>query len=377
MSSGEAVTDMNVASMTPILVARPTLPDLARVTEALEGIWDRNMVTNFGPLEQKLARRIATHLGLDDVRMYSNGHLAIEAMLNTLPRKGEVITAPFTFPSTIHAIINAGHTPVLVDVEEGGFGPDPQAVEDVISDKTVAILGVHVYGTPCNVDAFDDIGARHDIAVLYDAAHCFGAMHRDRSLISFGDAAMVSTHATKIYHTIEGGFVSRNTDRLNAEALGRFRNFGIADGDVLPNASNAKMSELHAAIGLLNLDDFEGCQARRLKIAANYDADLKNGEGFAPIDPASPNMSYYVLRFEGPPEQASANRAAAMEKAQGLGVHSRPYFSPSLNRTTAFRPYTGNRSFARSEALAASLLCLPMFDSMGDEDQARVIAAFT
>jgi len=363
--------------MKPIFVARPSLPDLVRVNRYLSEIWDRNMVTNFGPLEQKLAVEIARFLDLRQVMMFSNGHLGIEAMLSALPTKGEIITSPFTFPSTVHAIVNAGHTPVLVDVEAEGFGPDPQAISDALTPKTVAVLGVHVYGTPCDVDALADIGARHDIAILYDAAHCFGSRYRGRSLISFGDAAMVSTHATKIFHTIEGGFVAVNSDRLNPVEIGRFRNFGITDGDVMAGASNAKMSEIHAAIGLLNLEDFYAAQARRLGIAVNYHAGFARQNVFAPITPSSPNMSYYVVAFSGTPEEANKARQKAVDKAQAKGVHSRPYFSPSLHTTTAFRQFAGNRSFTRSESLAASLLCLPMFDSMTEDEQARVIDAFT
>jgi len=362
--------------MKPIFVARPSLPDLVRVNRYLNEIWERNMVTNFGPLEKKLAVDIAQFLDLRQVMMFSNGHAGMEAILSALPEKGEVITTPFTFPSTIHAIINTGHTPVLVDVQQDGFGPDPQAVEDAITSRSVAVLGVHVYGIPCDVDALADIGARHDLAVLYDAAHCFGARHRGRSLVSFGDAAMVSTHATKIYHTIEGGFVSANTNRLNPNKIGRYRNFGITDGDVMPDAANAKMSEMHAAIGLLNLEDFYAAQARRLGIAVNYHSGFARQSTFEPLKPASPNMSYYVVAFRGSPEEASKARQKAMDKAAERGVHSRPYFAPSLNQTTAFKEFAGNRNFERSEALAASLLCLPMFDSMTETEQTRVIEAF-
>lgn len=360
---------------TPVYVVRPFLPDLDQLMPLLEGVWSRRTVTNFGPLEQELSAKLNAVFASREVLLFSNGHLAIEGMLNLLEPRGEIITTPFTFASTIHAIINTGHQPVLVDVEAGGLGPDPEQVEAAVTPRTRAILGVHVYGVPCDTDALDAIAQRHGLAVLYDAAHAFGVQHNGRSLIGYGDASAVSFHATKVFNTIEGGCIAVNSAQIDIDACRRYRNFGLVGTDVQGQASNAKMSEMHAAVGLLNLDGIDAAIERRRSLAARYNEAFKGVNRFAPLEPRSPNASYYPLQMSGPRDKTDASRAELIAHLNDRGIFPRPYFSPALHQTTRFAPLAAGKSYPRSEQLADSVLCLPIYDSMTEAEQTRVIEA--
>lgn len=358
-----------------IFVTRPLLPDLGELTELLAQSWDSAILTNFGPHEQNLSAQLQTYFDVDNLLLFNNGHMAIEAMLSTLESKGEVITTPFTFASTIHAILNTGHTPVFVDVNDTDLGPDPDQVQQAITPNTRAVLGVHVYGIPCDVMALEAIGRDHDIRILYDAAHTFGVMHNNRALVSYGDAAAVSFHSTKVFNTIEGGCLAVNTDAVPLKRCQDFRNFGLAPDDIVSQSSNAKMSELHAAVGLLNLKAIDAALDRRKAAAARYDAALGEATEFTVLAPASPNASYYPILLVGKPEDVAQNRQQLIDRLVQRDVYPRPYFSPALHKTSHFSEFATREDYPRTSLLSDSVLCLPIHDSISDDQIGRVCAA--
>ncbi len=365
------------AAERPLMVGRPNRPDAARVAGLLEEVWRSGHYTNFGPMEKRFQAELENRFSPARVLLYANGHLALESLLASLGSGGgEIVTTPFTFSSTLHAICNQGFTPVFADIEPDGVNIDPQAVEDAVTSRTRAVLGVHVYGVPCDLAALEEIGRRRGIPVIYDAAHSFGAMVQGKALAACGDASILSFHATKIFHSVEGGAVAVNRPDWNVEGLFAHRNFGLgSDGEIRAGGANGKMSEVHAAIGLANLADFNAEMRRRLEIGRRYDAALSGSEHLSLLPSgASLNMAYYPVFLRGPAETATARRDALVRFMNARNVFPRPYFSPSLDRTEAFRSYA-SRPSPHAWTRAASALCLPIFGDMLPEDEERVLSA--
>lgn len=354
--------------MNEIFITRPILPDLGELMELLEQSWDAATLTNFGPHERNLTAQLQTYFDVDNLLLFNNGHMAIEAMLSTLEPGGEVITTPFTFASTIHAILNTGHTPVFVDVNDEDLGPDPDQVQQAITPNTRAVLGVHVYGVPCDLAALEAIGRDYNIRILYDAAHTFGVQHDGRSLVSYGDAAAVSFHATKVFNTVEGGCLSVNTDAIPLQRCKDFRNFGLTVDDVVSQSSNAKMSEVHAAVGLLNLKAVDAALKRRKIAASKYNAALAEALEFTLLLPTSPNASYYPIIISGKQENLAEKRKHLISHMAEKKVFSRPYFSPALHKTSYFSDFSKGRDYPRTSLLADSVLCLPIHDSITENE---------
>lgn len=354
----------------PILITRPSMPPVEEYESLVREIFASGYLTNGGAQHQRLEAALAEKLDAPYLRLFTNGHLALECALAAFGfSDGEVITTPFTFISTTHAIVRSGLVPVFCDVEPDYYTIDPQKIEEKITPRTRAILPVHVYGNPCDGDAIDRIAKRHGLRVLYDAAHAFGVTIRGRSAAAFGDASMYSFHATKCYHTIEGGAVACK-DGAYAELLGGYRNFGYhPDEEIREIGGNAKMNEFQAAMGLLNLKYFDQNIEKRAKVAARYRANLSGIDGisFRPIpEGVKQNYAYLPVTFD--PDSFGATRDEVNDTLKTYGVFARKYFHPLSSEAACYRD--AYRAEETPVALLASrnVLTLPMYADLALSD---------
>jgi len=358
--------------MPSILVTKPTLPSFEEYTSLIKKIWDNRWLTNSGPLHEQLQNDLAAYLNLtkENIALFTNGHQALEATIHAvnLPKGGEVITTPYTFASTTHAIVRSGLTPVFCDISYEDYNIDVTKIEELITEKTSAILPVHVYGTPCNVDKIQEIADWHGLKVIYDAAHAFGVTLNGRALCSFGDASMLSFHATKVFNTVEGGaIISRHAEV--AAAADRYKNFGMeGQEDFMEAGTNAKMSEFHAAMGICNLQHIEESIAARKKVCEAYDAALRGVAGLKILKRAEgvvSNYAYYPILVE---DAFPLSRDELAEVLREQGIFSRKYFYPIV---TEFSCYKGMYPFAEDSVakyVSERILCLPLYDTMTDGD---------
>ena len=354
----------------PILVTRPSLPPVEEYESLVREIFSSRYLTNGGAQHQKLESALKEKLASPFLRLFTNGHLALECAISALNLEpGEIITTPFTFISTTHAIVRCGFTPVFCDVEPDCFTMDPAKLESMITPLTRAILPVHVYGNPCDMEAIDAIAKRHNLPVLYDAAHAFGVTVHGRAVASYGTASMFSFHATKCYNTIEGGAVACN-DETYAELLNGYKNFGFhADEEIREVGGNAKMNEFQAAMGLLNLKYFDREIERRAHVAARYRKNLSGIDGlaFRPIpDGVTQNHAYLPVSFD--PAVFGANRDEVGDTLKTFGVFARKYFYPLASEAACyagkFRPEETPVALRASK----SVLTLPMYADLALTD---------
>ncbi|HET7842607.1 MAG TPA: DegT/DnrJ/EryC1/StrS family aminotransferase [Xanthomonadales bacterium] len=361
----------------PIYVTRPLLPPLAALTKRLEAAWDARWLTNAGAQHVALEAELSRVLGAPHLSLFANGTLALLVACRVLGLRGDVVVTPFTFPATVHALAWAGLAPVFADVDAATMTLDPAAVEAALTPATSGVLGVHVYGLPCDVRAFDALAARRGIAMMYDAAHAFGTTIAGAPVASFGDATMFSFHATKLFHTAEGGAlavrdagVKRNVDLA--------KNFGIANEfEVLGTGINAKMNELQAALGLCVLEELAAERARRAAVVAAYDAALAGVPGVTPVRPpagTSDSLQYYVVRIDG--AVASADRDTVFARLRGYNVFARKYFFPLASDYPAYRDLPSARAglLPHAQRAAREVLCLPLYGTLGADGAARVAA---
>jgi len=345
-----------------IQVTRSSLPPFEEYCAEIRELWDSHWLTNMGAKHQALEAALADYLGCENPVLFTNGHLALESVLEAFGLRGEIITTPFTFASTTHAIVRCGCTPVFCDVEPERYTLDPAKIEALITDKTAAILPVHVYGNLCDTEAIGAIARRHGLPVIYDAAHSFGVFRGGVSSANLGDAAMFSFHATKVFHTIEGGAVCCRGGELR-QRLCELKNFGIrGPEDVSSVGGNAKMNEFAAAMGLCSLRHLEEEIAKRRAVSERYDARLGGVPGLKlnriPDDVRS-NYAYYPVVFDGFP----LDRDAVFERLKAQGVLARKYFYPLTN---SFACYEGLPGFDADETpvakhIAARVLTLPLY----------------
>lgn len=360
----------------PIYVTRPSLPPLAEMMALLEQVWSSCILTNNGPLHERLEVELCIQTGAPNLSLVSNGMLGLELALEAAKLSGEIVTTPYSFVATTHAIKRAGLTPVFADVRPDDLNIDPAAIEAAITDRTSAIVAVHCYGNPCDVDALDDIAQRHGLTVIYDAAHAFGVRYRGESLLTFGDFAVVSFHATKAFNTFEGGAVITRDDS-SALALRQLRNFGIESETSIPAVGgNAKMSEFNAAVGLLQLPRFEEVRAARARVDARYRSALSAIEGLTYLsvpDGVEPNFSYFPI-FVRPDFPIS--RDALYERLKAQKIYSRRYFYPLLSSLPMYRdePSAVPINLPIATRAAEQILCLPIYPDLNEDEQERVIA---
>lgn len=357
----------------PILVTRSSLPPFEEYTEMIRSMWENRWLTNMGSLHEELTERLKEEFEAAHFLLFSNGHMALELSLQSLEMEGEVITTPFTFISTTQAIIRNGFTPVFCDIDPVRLTIDPAKIEELITEKTCAIAGVHVYGIPCDTQAIEAIAARYGLKVIYDAAHAFHSRYLGKNIAQYGDISMFSFHATKVFHTIEGGGAVCRDPAL-FERLSRLRNFGFfpgaLDGDQL--GVNAKMSEFHAAMGLCNLRYIEREIQKRKQISNYYDRVLGNVSGlqlFPDIPGLQQNYAYYPVVFL---DNAPKNRDKACEDLQKYNITARKYFYPLTSAFSCFKNKLHTEDTPIAEDIARRVLCLPLYASLSEYDVRRI-----
>jgi dTDP-4-amino-4,6-dideoxygalactose transaminase len=361
----------------PVYVTQPLLPSLAEYVERLEAVWGMRWLTNNGAQHQALERALADYLRAPHLSLFANGTLALLAACKVFALKGEAITTPFTFPATPHALVWAGLEPVFVDIDPRTMTVDPAGVEAAITSRTSAIVAVHVYGIPCDVWALGEIADRHRLKLIYDGAHSFGTLVDGTPLCSFGDATMLSFHATKLFHTAEGGALIV-PDAPTKGLVDLTKNFGIrSEAEVELIGVNAKMSELSAALGLAVLPHLAEERQRRQAVATIYDAELAKIPGITTARPparATDSLQYYVIRVDI--SRAGCSRDQLYERLKRFNVFARKYFYPLASDYPCYRNGKSapveNLPVAR--AVAGEVLCLPLYGGLTPADAARICA---
>ena len=359
--------------MKQILVTRSSMPDFEEYMEEIRPIWDSHWLTNMGPKHAKLADALREYLGVERIDLFTNGHMAIELTLQAMGLKGEVITTPFTFASTTHAIVRNGLEPVFCDIDPETFTLDPARIEEKITDRTCAILPVHVYGNLCDTEGIEAIARKHGLKVIYDACHAFGETVNGKGAGAFGDASCFSFHATKVFNTIEGGAVCFRDEELGKK-LYELKNFGIhGPEEVLAVGANAKMNEFCAAMGLCNLRHVEQEIEKRKKADSRYRTHLQGIPGLQlnAVQPGvKPNYGYFPVIFDREAFGADRDQVfAALEKEH---VSARKYFYPL---TSAFAAFHGKYDPAETPAalrVSENVLTLPLFADLETEDVDRI-----
>ncbi len=359
----------------PIYVTRPSLPPLGELLPMLEEIWENRILTNNGPFHLRLEEELSRFLDVDRILLATNGMLALTMAIDAAALKGEVITTPYSFVATAHAIKAAGLEPIFVDVRTSDLNIDPGAIESAITPQTSAIVAVHCYGNPCQLDAIEDLARRHQLKVIYDAAHAFGVKFNGRSLVDEGDLAAISFHATKAFNTFEGGAVVVH-DPETEQSIRHLRNFGIDDEVTISTIGmNAKMNEFCAALGLLQLTRFEGDRSLRRMVDARYRIHLQDIHGISPLplrDDLESNYSYFPILVTDP---YPLTRDGLYDRLRDSGIFSRRYFYPLLSNL----PMYNGRASAQVSNLpvankaASEILCLPIYPDLAERDQMRVI----
>lgn len=357
-------------------VASPALPELEDFAAALAPVWESRILTNNGRASVELEGRLSEMFDGEPVNLTCNGTIALMLALRAFGVDGgEVITTPFTFPATVHAIDWLGLEPVFADIDPGTLCLDPEAVERALTKRTRAILPVHVYGTPCDVDAFAEISERTGLPVIYDAAHAMGVRMRGKPLVAYGDAATLSFHATKLFTTAEGGAVVTRAAEMK-QMVYLMRNFGIADYDVvLGSGINGKMNEIQATLGLLNLPGLAAEIAARKRVAGLYDRALAGVPGLhkpEAVDGHEPNYSYYPLRVDA--AEFGASRDELIQALRQLNIVARSYFYPLANRFPCYddRLSAAPANLPVAERVAQEILCLPMYGALAPGSAAAI-----
>ena len=358
-----------------ILVTRSSMPPMEEYFKEVAPLWESHWLTNMGVEHKKLEADLKERLGINNLALFTNGHNALECVLEAMafPAGGEVITTPFTFASTTHAIVRKGLTPVFADVRESDCTLDPECIERMITPRTCAIVPVHVYGNLCDVDAIQEIANRHGLKVIYDAAHAFGVERNGVSAAAFGDASMFSFHATKVFNTIEGGAVCFKDPGLY-DTLNQWKNFGITGPeDVEYVGGNAKMNEFCAAMGVCNLRHLDDEIAKRKVVAERYWDRLEGLPGvriFRPADGVKANYAYLPVIFD--PSKFGATRDDVFDALDAAGVGARKYFYPLINDYACYRSVYSSDRTPVAKKLAAQVLTLPLYADLSLEDVDRI-----
>lgn len=359
----------------PIYVARSSMPPLEEYVEEIRPLWDTHMLTNMGAKHQALEAALAQYLEVENLSLFVNGHLALEMVLQAMQLKGEVITTPFTFISTTHAILRNGLTPVFCDIREDDFTIDASKLESLITESTAAILPVHVYGNLCEIERIEAIAKKHHLPVIYDAAHAFGVRYRDQGAGSFGDVSMFSFHATKVFNTIEGGAVCFRDAALK-ERLHQLKNFGIqGPEEVVAVGGNAKMNEFQAAMGLCNLRHLDAEIERRRAVFKRYCSALENVPGLRLPHlqkDTQPNYAYYPILVQ---DAFGASRDEVFDALAKNNIHARKYFYPPTNEHPCVQErLTAPAATPVAAGISRQVLTLPIYADLPLAEVDRIAA---
>lgn len=363
---------MNQKSIT---VTQPCLPPLEEFMPYLQQIWDNKWLTNNGPLHQQLEKELAAYLGVKYISLFSNGTLALISALQALNITGEVITTPFSFVATTHSLWWNKITPVFVDIEPEYLNLDPKKIEAAITDKTTAIMPVHVYGNPCKIDEIQAIAYKHGLKVIYDAAHAFGVKKNGNSILNYGDLSVLSFHATKVYSTIEGGAIICHTEEMKHH-IDNLKNFGFRGELVVEEPGiNAKLNEVQAAYGLLQLKYIDDFMAKRKAITESYFELLKGVKGirFLPcMEGITHAYSYFPILIDE--NEYGMSRDELYNKLKENNIFSRRYFYPLISNFEPYRelPSAAPDNLPIATRAAEEVLCLPIYVEL-EEKEVKII----
>ncbi|MCP4521847.1 MAG: DegT/DnrJ/EryC1/StrS family aminotransferase [Cytophagales bacterium] len=344
-----------------INVTKPFLPPYQEYEKLVEGIWKRNWLTNNGPLVNDLEIKLKDYLNLDHLSYVSNGTIALQIAIKALDLKGEIITTPFSYVATTSSIVWENCTPIFVDIDPLSFNINHKLIEQAITKKTSAILATHVYGNPCAIDEIEAIAKKHQLKVIYDAAHCFGTTYKGESVLKFGDISTISFHATKLYHTTEGGAII-TTDPKILKSITYLRNFGHVDSETFSGIGiNGKNSEFHAAMGVCNLKYADHILEKRKEDHKRYDECLNQLELQKPLiaQKAGYNHAYYPIVFNS--EQDCINVSNELNKNL---IYARRYFYPILSNLD----YVNSSPMPIAEDISKRILCLPLYEQITPEE---------
>ncbi len=357
----------------PINVTQSSMPSYEEYCEEIKELWDSRWLTNGGVKHRELEAQLKEYLAVPNVTLFANGHLALENAIAAmgLPKGGEVITTPFTFASTTHAICRSGLVPVFCDIKPDDYTIDAEKIGALVTDKTCAIIPVHVYGSICDVEKIDAVAKNHGLKVIYDAAHAFGVKYKGISSACFGNASMFSFHATKVFHTIEGGAVCYSetalSRRLNAQ-----KNFGQYDPECVPLAGgNAKMSEFQAAMGICNLRRLNGEIAKRRAVVELYLDKLCGIDGIKLVSPnpdTEENYAYFPVVFE---ESFGSTRDEVLAALAENGIIARKYFYPLTSSFDCYK-HLNHGETPVADYISSRVLCLPLYADLALEDAERI-----
>lgn len=356
-----------------INVIRSSMPSFDEYVEAIRPLWDSVWLTNMGENHEELAKRLCEYLKVDNVSLFVNGHMALEMVLQAMDLDGEVITTPFTFASTTHAIVRNSLTPVFCDINPDDYTIDVSKIESLITGRTCAIVPVHVYGSLCDVDAIDAIAKKYGLKVIYDAAHAFGTEYKGRGVGSFGDASMFSFHATKVFHTIEGGAVTTSDPEL-MDRLWMLKDFGIRDEEVVDGiGANAKMNEFCAVMGLCNLRHIDEEIEKRKAVVERYRQNLEGLSGIRILPEQKdvrPNYAYFpIIVDEG---AFGADRQVIIDRLKEQDIYTRKYFYPLTSDMDCYKGMFDSNLTPVAKLAAQRAMTLPLSASLALTDVDRI-----
>jgi dTDP-4-amino-4,6-dideoxygalactose transaminase len=349
-----------------IPVTKPFLPNVGEFEEYVNSIWERKWLTNNGPLVNEFELKLKNYLNINHLLYVSNGTIALQIAIKALGLTGEIITTPFSFVATTNSIVWEGCIPVFVDIDAETFNIDPKKIEQAITPKTTAILATHVYGNPCDIDAIQEIADRHSLKIIYDAAHCFGTKYKNRSVFDYGDISTTSFHATKLFHTIEGGAVFTK-DAALLKKMASMRNFGHNGPEEFSEVGiNGKNCEFHAAMGLCNLKYVDEILDKRRLLSFYYWRSLSNLQAKYPKlnENLDYNYAYFPVLFDDEKLMHKCLKALENEK-----IYCRRYFYPSLSSL----PFIAPSHMPVCESIANRIICLPLYHTLTSSDLDLII----
>jgi len=346
-----------------IYVTKSVLPPLEEYVETIKPIWENHWLTNMGDLHVELEQQLKEYLKVKDISLFVNGHMALELAIQAMGVQGEVITTPFTFASTTHAIVRNNLTPVFCDIKDD-YTIDADKIETLITEKTSAIIPVHVYGNVCDVEKIEAIAQKHHLKVIYDAAHAFGVEYKGKGIGTYGDASMFSFHATKVFNTIEGGAVTFNDDNLKTE-LYSLKNFGIRNEELVDGiGANGKMNEFQAAMGICNLRHIDKTIQKRKHIWRHYYDNLHMLAGIKTLEEqpnVKPNYAYFPIEIT---EEYPLTRDELYEELKEYGVFARKYFYPLTSAFECYKKQYDEETTPRAKKASNGILTLPLYPDL-------------
>ena len=361
--------------MNPIYVTQPFLPELSEFIPYLEQIWQNKVLTNGGPMHQQLENELAAYLGVKYVCLFNNGTNALFTALQALELTGEVITTPYSFVATTHSIMWNKLTPVFVDVCPNTLNLDPSKIEAAITEKTTAIMPVHCYGNPCDTEAIEKIAQKHNLKVLYDAAHAFGVQDKTGSVLNHGDLSVLSFHATKVFNTFEGGAIICHSEAMR-QKINLLKNFGIAsETEVVEIGSNGKMSEINASFGLVQLKHIDEAIAQRKALDSRYRQALSQIKGIHCLPPSGQTVSNYSYFPILVTEDYPLTRDELYQKLKDNNVFARRYFYPLISEFDMYKemPSAAASNLPIASKATQQVLCLPIYAALEEEQQEKII----